>query len=280
MSPALALRAAARTLTEAGIPGAMQDARRLLAHVLDLAPERLSIDMPSQLDAAQQAAFEAAITRRAAHTPVSHITGQRLFYGRRFAVSPDVLDPRPETEELVAEALEQPFASVLDLGTGSGCILLTLLAERPRARGLGVDLSETALAVARRNAEALEVAQRVTLRPSDWFQAVEGRFELIVSNPPYIAEAEMTALSPEVLREPRMALTPGGDGLAPYRVIAAEAARHLVPGGRLLTEIGWQQGPAVVALFHAAGLENVRIRGDMDGRDRVVCAEAPQPGTT
>lgn len=268
-----ALAHASRRLDAAGIPDAGRDARRLLAHVLGVAQDRLSIDMPTDLGEAASA-FEAAVTRRAAREPLSHITGARLFWGRRFAVTADVLDPRPETEALVAEALQGPFSRVLDLGTGTGCLLLTLLAERPQAQGVGVDLSREALKVAGANRAALGLDDRAELLASDWFAEVTGRFDLIVSNPPYITDAEMAELSPEVLHEPRMALTPGGDGLASYRVIAAGAGGYLAPGGRLMVEIGWQQGDAVAGLFRAAGLEDVAVHPDMDGRDRVVTARA------
>ena len=274
-----ALAGAVQRLTEAGVEDPARDARRLLAHVLGLAPERLSIDMPAELTAGHAGAFDRVIARRAAREPVSHITGTRMFWGQDFHVTADVLDPRPETEELVAEGLSAPFARVLDLGTGSGCVLLSLLTERPEATGLGCDLSGPALSVAEGNRETLGLTDRAELRLSDWFAQVEERFDLIVSNPPYITAAEMAELSPEVLREPAMALSPGGDGLDAYRAIAAGALAHLLPGGRIAVEIGHRQGPAVTEIFRAAGLEDVGIRADLDGRDRVVKARAPQsPG--
>lgn len=269
-----ALRIGVARLAEAGIPDAPRDARLLLAHAAGIASDRLSLHLPEPLTPDAAARFDAALTARTTRSPVSHITGRRAFWGREFAVTPDVLDPRPETETLIAEALSGPFNRVLDLGTGSGAILVTLLAERPLATGLGVDLSEAALAIARRNAEALGTLPRARLVVSDWFAAVEGHFDLIVSNPPYIAESEMAELSPEVLREPRMALTPGGDGLDAYRAIAAGAPAHLVAGGRLMAEIGPTQGAAVAALFRQAGLSAVEVLPDLDGRDRVVCARA------
>lgn len=270
-----ALAAAVRRLREAGIPDAPRDARRLLAHALGIAPERLTLHLSEELPEGATAAFEAALARRERREPVSHITGRRAFYGRDFRVTRDVLDPRPETETLVELALSRVFARVLDLGTGSGCILLTLLAERGEATGLGVDLSEAALAVARGNAEALGIDRAEFLR-SDWCEAVEGQFDLIVSNPPYIAADEMPGLAPEVRDwEPEMALSPGGDGLEAYRAIAACAPAHLSPGGWLMVEIGPTQAAAVSGLFRAAGLENVTIHSDIDERDRVVCAEKP-----
>lgn len=215
------------------------------------------------------AAFAALVARRAARAPLSHLLGYRDFYDHRFIVTPDVLDPRPDTEAIVAAALADPFARVLDLGTGSGCILLSLLAARAQATGLGVDLSDAALAVAAQNRSTLGLDQRATLVRSDWFAAVTGTFDLIVSNPPYIAATEMAGLQPEVrLYEPHLALTDGADGLSCYRIIAAGAAAHLAPGGRLIVEIGQTQSSAVSALFRAAGFTDLRVIPDLDGRDR------------
>jgi release factor glutamine methyltransferase len=270
-----ALGAAIARLRMAGVEDPPGDARRLLAHALGVGPERLITDMPETLSAAEAARFAAAIAARAQRRPVAQIIGVRLFWGRRFRVTPDVLDPRPETETLVAEALAAPFGSVLDLGTGSGAIVLSLLAERPGARGVGADLSAPALQVAAANARALGLADRVAFVRSDWFGAAAGRFDLIVANPPYLAEAELAGLAPELAHEPRAALSPGGDGLGAYRRIAAGAGVHLRPGGRIIVEIGPTQGPAVATLLREAGLERVRILPDLDGRDRVVAAVGP-----
>ncbi len=271
---AQALVQAVRDLRAAGVPDAPGDARRLLAHAAGIAPERLTLHLPDEAEGSVLARFAALVRRRAAREPVSHLVGGRLFWGRWFAVTPDVLDPRPETEVLVAEALAQPFERVLDLGTGSGAIVLTLLAERALARGLAVDLSGAALDVARGTAQALGLTERCDFARGSWFAPVTGRFDLIVSNPPYIAADEMADLSPEVrLHEPHLALTPGGDGLDAYRAIAAGVGAHLAPGGRLLLEIGPTQGPAVVQMLDAAGLQ-ARVLPDLDGRDRVVAAQA------
>lgn len=270
-----ALAQAVGMLRNAGVPDAARDARLLLAHAAGIAPDRLTLHLPDAADPSVLAAYDALLARRAARAPVSHLVGGRLFWGRWFRVTPAVLDPRPETETLVAEALRAPFTRVLDLGTGSGAILLSLLADRAGATGVGVDLSADALAVAAANARDLGVEARAELVAGSWFAPVEGQFDLIVSNPPYIAEAEMAALSPEVLHEPHLALTPGGDGLDAYRAIAAEALAHLHPGGRLLLEIGPTQGAAVVALLCAAGLVRTAVLPDIDGRDRVVTAFAP-----
>jgi len=274
-TPAAALAetlAAARTrLAQAGVPDPGGDAARLLAHALGLAPGTPLPPPGTCLPAGAASRFAAAIARRAARVPVSQIIGRRAFWRHEFRVTPDVLDPRPETEILVEAALCAPFERVLDLGTGSGCILLSLLAERPAATGLGVDTSVPALAVARANARALGVAARASFLRSDWFSAVTGRFDLIVSNPPYVTAAEHAALAPEPrLHEPRAALTPGGDGLAAYRAILGAAADYLGPGGRLLLEIGPAQAADVAALGRAAGFSGPDIIPDLDGRDRVL----------
>lgn len=272
-----ALRAAAARLAEAGVEGAGRDARRLLAHALGVAPDVLAGRLSDPVPAPAGAAFETLVARRIAREPVSHLTGVRAFWGREFRVTPDVLDPRPETETLVALALGEPFSRVLDLGTGSGCILVTLLAERPGTGGVGTDVSPEALLVAGENAAAHGVVDRLVLPLSDWFGDIGGRFDLIVSNPPYIAAAEMAGLAPEVRdHEPHLALTDGGDGLAAYRAIAEGARDHLTPGGRILVEIGLTQGAAVSRLFEAGGLERVAVHPDLEMRDRVVSARRPE----
>lgn len=276
MIAAEALRGAVMRLNAAGIPDAPRDARRLLAHAMGIAPDRVTLHLSDSLDDTMSAAYEAALAARAARQPVSQITGWRDFFGHRFRVTSDTLDPRPETEILVAAALERPFVKMLDLGTGTGCILLSCLAGMPFAMGTGTDLSEAALAVAGENAAALGLSARAKFLQSDWFAGIAGKFDLITSNPPYIAEDEMAGLSPEVRDwEPRAALTPGGDGLGAYRSIAAGAGARLMPGGRLLLEIGPTQADAVAALLDAAGFDQPEVRRDLDGRDRVVQARWP-----
>jgi release factor glutamine methyltransferase len=272
-----ALRAAVPRLQAAGIETAARDARVLLAYAMGIGADRLTLHLPDTLSDQNLATFDAAITARLRHQPVAQITGQRLFWGRSFKVTRDTLDPRPETEILVAEALSRPFLKLLDLGTGTGCILLSCLADMPMATGVGSDLSAAALAVARENAENLGLTTRAKLVQSDWFAAIPGRFDLIVSNPPYIAQDEMAGLSPDVLNwEPHSALTPGGDGLAAYRTLAQGAPARLMNGGRLLLEIGPTQAAAVSALLAAQGMTHIRVLQDLDGRDRVVAAQKPQ----
>jgi release factor glutamine methyltransferase len=260
-------------LKAAGIDDPVREARLLWQATF---PRRF-VEYEAAMAGGRVTDFKALVSRRAAREPISHLTGRRDFYEHRFDVTPDVLDPRPDTETLVIAALEIPFERVLDLGTGSGCILLSLLAARKGATGLGTDLSDAALRVARGNFHSLELAveDRATFQRSDWFEAVEGTFDLIVSNPPYIALDEMDGLGPELAYEPRMALTDEGDGLAAYREITAGVAGHLRQGGWLMVEIGPTQGGAVIALFEAAGLEQVEIRVDLDGRDRVVVGKKP-----
>ena len=270
------LRALTDRLAAAGVPDAPRDARWIMAAALGVDRARLTLHATDPLPTDIRDTATAMVARRAAREPLSHILGHRSFYGRDFRVTPDVLDPRPETETLIAAALATGFSRVLDLGTGSGAILLTLLAERIGATGLGTDLSRAALTIARENAAALGVADRAELRQSNWFEQVAGRYDLIMSNPPYIAAAEMAALQPEVRNhEPRMALTDDGDGLSAYRAICDGAPAHLAPGGALMVEIGPTQASAVSAMMHKAGLETITVHPDLDGRDRVVAALAP-----
>lgn len=271
-----ALRRAIPRLQEAGIEDGARDARVLLAHALGIGHDRLTLKLPDEMTGPQEALYDQALVARLARQPVAQITGRRLFWGQSFRVTRDVLDPRPETETLVAEALSQPFQKLLDLGTGTGCILLSCLKGMPMARGLGTDISDAALQVAVGNTRDLGLETRARFRKSDWFANVTGAYDLIVSNPPYIAAEEMPGLAPEVRDwEPYQALSPGGDGLDAYRAIALGAGARLMPGGRLLVEIGPTQGTVVAALFGHAGLEGIRLLPDMDGRDRVVAAAKP-----
>ncbi|WP_341213628.1 peptide chain release factor N(5)-glutamine methyltransferase [uncultured Limimaricola sp.] len=279
LTGAAALVAATRRLAEAGVPDPGRDARRLFSHTIGVEPGRLTLVLPEPVDGEKLAIFEALIERRAAREPVSHLTGSRAFYGRRFKVTRDVLDPRPETETLIEAALSEPFGHVLDLGVGSGCILLTLLAEMPDARGIGVDVSEAACAVARENAHALGLDDRVHISVSDWMSRVEGVFDLVVSNPPYIARSEMADLAPEVRDwEPAGALTDGADGLSCYRAILDGATDVLAPGGRLVMELGAGQAEAVGTLAVARGFAPIALIPDLDGRDRVIVLGLPQSG--
>ena len=270
-----ALAHAGQRLSGAGIEEFRREARILLAFVVGLDPLQVSMRLEEVLNAEQSAKLEAALRSRVARVPMSHILGYRDFYEHRFIVTPDVLDPRPETEELVARALSAPFENVLDLGTGSGCIILSLLAENSSARGLAVDQSAQALEVARRNAENLRLTDRLRFCRSDWCQELPAeQFDLIVSNPPYIHPAALKGLSPEVHHEPISALTDNINGLSHYATIAHQAHGFLAPQGRLLFEIGYDQGAAVAEILRKEGYGDITILEDLDHRPRVVSCRA------
>jgi release factor glutamine methyltransferase len=269
------LRAAAHQLTLEGVPDAMRDARRLLAKALGTTTDRLTLLMQDHPTGESAARFLEFVERRAQRQPVSQIIGSREFFGRSFLVTPDVLDPRPDTERLIEIALAAPFERVLDLGTGSGCILLTLLAERKESSGVGLEISRDAIRVATKNAQSMDLQDRCEFQVADWLEGHVGQYDLIVSNPPYVTAKEYETLSPEVRDwEPKRALTPGGDGLGAYRLITNAAADHLRANGRLIVEIGPSQAADVMQMFRDAGLSDVQVECDLDGRDRVVIGHA------
>ena len=273
-----ALKQASQIMVSAGVAAAQRDARLLMAFVLGFEPHQVSLHGDAMLDVDQEVAFTAAVKLRASRVPISHILGYRDFFETRFILTSDVLDPRPETEQLVSHALSESFETVLDLGTGSGCILLSLLAKRPSAQGLGVDLSAKAIAVAKLNAKKLKVSARVELRVSDWFSNVPNtKFDLIVSNPPYIHPNAMAALSAEVLYEPEVALTDYDDGLSHYRKIAINAYDFLVPDGRLVFEIGYDQEDAVSKILAQNRFSDIVVLKDLDNHSRVVACRPLNP---
>jgi len=265
------LAAATQRLTAAGSDTPTLDARLLLQAATGLTREDLILGPDRQPTPAQRACFESFIARREAHEPVSRILGEREFYGRAFRVTPDTLDPRPDTETLIEAALPlmAKGARLLDLGTGTGAIAITLLAERPDASGTATDLSPAALAVARENAARLGVADRLTLVEGSWFVPVAGTFDIVLSNPPYIPSGDIASLSPDVRQfDPALALSGGTDGLAPYRIIASGAAVHLAAGGHVLVEIGAGQADDIEAIFAAAGFRPTARHRDLGGHDR------------
>ena len=267
----IAIFEAARQLSIAGIDGSQLDARVLMSSVLKVAPYQASLIADKCLTKAQLEEFSKVIQRRLRRVPVSHILGYRDFFEHRFIVTPDVLDPRPETELLVVEALKESFQNVLDLGTGSGCILLSLLAKKINVQGVGIDISAAAISIARRNAKNLHLESRVNLNVSDWFSNVGKRkFDLIVSNPPYVHPNHLELLSPEVLHEPMLALTDNEDGLNAFKEIATNAQKFMVAGGRLIFEIGFDQGPSVAEILNISGFQNIRVLPDLNGSDRIV----------
>lgn len=271
-----AMVAATARLRAAGVPEPARDARLLLAHAARVDAARVTLIAPDDISVEIEERYDQLVALRAVRVPVSQLIGERAFYGRTFKITRNVLDPRPETETLIEAALAAPFRRVLDLGTGSGCIIVTLLAEQTDAWGVAVDLSESACLQAAANASMHDVDARLEIVESDWFEKVEGRFDLIVANPPYLSYAELEEASPELLQhEPRLALTDEGDGLSAYREIAAQAAGYLAEDGRVLVEIGWEQGAPVCNIFAEEGWGTVEVLSDLDGRDRVVIARDP-----
>lgn len=276
MSAARALLAAASArLAAAGVAEPVRDARLLLAHALGVASDRVTLVLDDPVPVAEAGHFEALIAERALRRPVSQILGRRAFWGRDFQVTRDVLDPRPETETLIATALAGPPARhLLDLGTGSGILLVTLLAEWSGATGIGTEVSAEALRIARANADRHGVSERAAFHETDWADGISGRFDLIVSNPPYIPETELPSLAPEVREwEPRAALTAGATGLEAYERIATELPRLLAPGGRALLEFGAGQERALPGIFRERGFKDLAFARDMDGRDRILVIE-------
>jgi len=286
---AQALATATARLAAAGIADPRRDARLLIAAAIEAGPERLIAHPDRVLDGAEAAQADALIARRAAREPVSRILGRREFWSLEFEITPDTLDPRPDSETLVAAVLERirtqglmraPL-SVLDLGTGSGCLLLALLSELPAARGLGLDISAAALDVARRNARNLGYLERVHFEIGDWGAGLDGFWQLIISNPPYITEAEIGDLAPEVVRyDPRLALTAGSDGLDAYRELLPQAARLLDRDGILALEVGRGQQEAVTALLVASGFAPLGRYRDLGGIERCLLATRIKPGNS
>jgi release factor glutamine methyltransferase len=234
-------------------------------------------DPGAVIERAAQDRLDGFATRRLAGEPVWRILGEREFWGLPFRLSPATLEPRPDSETLVEEALvalkdrrEEPLA-ILDLGAGTGCLLIALLSEFRAARGVGVDLSDDACATARDNAELNGVGDRTTIRQGSWARGLSQRFDLIVSNPPYIPSAEIATLSAAVREhDPLLALDGGDDGLACYRALAAALPDALAPGGLAILEIGAGQGPDVMALMMAAGLRSAGSRRDLGGHERAL----------
>ncbi len=267
-------------MTEAGIDGARRDARLLLEAAFGWPPHALTLGTPA-VSGEGLARFEGFLARRLEHEPVSRILGVRDFWSLPFRISPATLDPRPDSETLVQAVLDRTEKDtalrLLDLGTGSGCLLIALLTERPNAWGVGIDRTAEAAQMAKRNAVSLGVGTRSAFMVGDWTGAVQGRFDVIFSNPPYIPLADREGLARDVRDyDPSLALFGGADGLEPYRQFAVALQTLLTPGGLLVLEIGWDQGAAVQGLLHQAGWHAVACLPDLAGHDRVIVAYSPQ----
>ncbi len=269
-------------LGRAGVPSAALDAEVLLGHVLGEERQRLHLDPRRSVPADLETRYRALLARRARREPLQYLTGVQEFWSLRFRVTPAVLIPRPETEGIVEAFLRlrrRPDPLVADVGTGSGCVAVAVAHAAPAAVVHATDASEEALAVARLNAADHGVASRVTFHRGDLLQPIHdamlaGRLDFVLSNPPYVAEADLDRLDPEVRdHEPRAALTPGGDGLGAHRRLAVEAPACLAPGGHLVAEIGLGQEAAARALYGAApGVEVVEVRPDLAGVPRILIA--------
>ncbi len=269
-----ALAEAARTLAAAGVDEGRREARLLLAHALGIAAGAVFSHPDRPLTTDESERFAAVAQRRAAREPFARIAGLREFWSLPFRLSADTLDPRPDSETLIQAALDAipdrsaPLA-VLDLGTGSGCLLLALLSELPRAWGLGIDISPGAAQTAAGNARALGLGDRAHFAAGDWTAALAGRFDVILVNPPYIPDAAIAALDPEVARwDPRRALAGGEDGLAAVRALAPVLPQYIEKQGFIVMELGAGQAESAARLCSAGGLETIARRNDLSGLTR------------
>jgi len=272
-SVAEALKRGAARLSAAGIESARLDARVLMAHVLGMPSNEVALSR-RQLTPEQQGAFEALVERRAGHEPVAYLTGEKEFYGLTFDVGPGALVPRPESETLIDEACREfpdrdAALTVLDLGTGTGCLLLSFLMAYPKARGLGIDSSAEALDWAARNVRCHGLEAHSEVARCDWQELPPRQYDVVLANPPYVATSDLEAAQGQSLAfEPRAALDGGPDGLDAYRGLAPLLPRLLSPAGRAFLEIGRGQGPSIVKIFEPEGLSMLRIADDLAGIPR------------
>lgn len=292
LPPACTIAQARRALTdalrEAGIDTPDVDARLLIGEALRLDHTALVSRGDEAITPERIAAIEALAARRLAREPVARILGRREFWSLSLKVTPDVLVPRPDTETLVERALDHVVKNglrverlrLLDIGTGTGALLLALLSELPNASGIGTDISPAAVRIAQENAHALDLATRASFVTGRYAAGASGPFDIIISNPPYIARGEIDTLAPEVRdHDPRLALDGGDDGLTAYRGVITEARPLLAPTGRLILELGAGQAPAVTALVEAAGLMLYgEPQNDLAGIPRALAAGLPEPG--
>ena len=276
MSLDRSLDLAARRLNEAGVEDAAREARLLARVALGLDTGGLFKRRGGAVTEAEAAALDRVVARRAGREPFARIVGEKEFWSLAFRLVPETLIPRPESETLIETALAHvsdraAAARVLDLGTGSGCLLLALLSELPRATGLGVDMSAAALACAGANAQRLGLAGRAAWRQGDWTAGLDERFDVVLANPPYVAEGDWPALAPEVRdHDPKPALVAGEDGLAAYAIIVPALAGVLAPTGFACLEIGAGQRAALARMADASGLRVIEVRRDLAGIERCV----------
>ena len=262
-------------LRECGISDPIRDARLLLADCLELRTQNLNLLNDSYISEIKISKFRRMVKERCKRKPVSKILGYRSFWGRDFEINENVLDPRGDTETLIELILDCKFENMLELGTGSGAIAITVLAERPEVTCVATDISEYALKTASTNSKRHGVESRLKLLHSNWFEKISGSFDVIVSNPPYISSEEYAQLSAEVVKyDPKISLTLGGDGLEAYREILSRALEKLSKNGHIFLEIGYTQANAVGHLFREAGFQQIKVHKDLGSRDRVISAKA------
>ena len=262
-------------LRECGISDPIRDARLLLADCLELRTQNLNLLNDSYISEIKISKFRRMVKERCKRKPVSKILGYRSFWGRDFEINENVLDPRGDTETLIELILDCKFENMLELGTGSGAIAITVLAERPEVTCVATDISEYAIKTASKNSKRHGVESRLKLLHSNWFEKISGSFDVIVSNPPYISSEEYAQLSAEVVKyDPKISLTLGGDGLEAYREILSQALEKLSKNGHIFLEIGYTQANAVGHLFREAGFQQIKVHKDLSSRDRVISAKA------
>ena len=261
-------------LSRSGIDGAARDARILMAYSLEVPMSQLSLNINEQVSEKIISKLEQLILRRINREPISKILERREFWCRTFSINKNVLDPRGDTETLIDFVIDKPVKSVLDLGTGSGAIAVTLACEWKEANVTAIDISEDALALAERNAEKFNVKNEINFLKSDWFDAVEGQFDLIIANPPYIGLMEQRAISPEVINyDPEIALFAGSDGLDAYKKIIPSLSKFLNPEGFVVLEIGASQSNQVKDLMNSSGFFDLKTVKDLSGKDRLIAAK-------